>query len=75
MEKQVAIDDRDPPPWMNKQNKKLIEQKNQFYFINRFKVLRDKLGFLIDKLKTNYYSKMSQSYLMKLLALKLTGQS
>ena len=29
-------------------------------YINPFKVLQDKLGFLIKKFKNNYYSKLSQ---------------
>ena len=56
---------------MNEQIKQLIKQKNQFYkryiwsnksfrHINRFKLLRDKLGFLVEKSKNNYYSKLSQ---------------
>ena len=75
--------DRDPS-WINKEIKKIIEQKKQFYkqfirsnktllYINQFKALYDKLGFLVEKSKSNYYSKLSR-YLTKLLALKLTGQ-
>ena len=66
----IICDDRDPP-WMNKETEQLIEQKNQFYkrlirsnktllYINRFKALQDELGFLIEKSKHNYYSKLSQ---------------
>ena len=29
-------------------------------YINPFKVLQDKLGFLVKKFKNNYYSKLSQ---------------
>ena len=56
---------------MNEQIKQLIKEKNQFYkryiwsnksfrHINQFKLLRDKLGFLVEKSKNNYYSKLSQ---------------
>ena len=56
---------------MNKEIKQLIEQKNQFYkpfiqsnktllYISQFKALQDELGFLIEKSKNNYYSKLSQ---------------
>ena len=59
----IICDDRDPP-WINKEIKKLIEQKKQFYkqfirsdktllYINQFKALYDKLGFLIEKSKSN----------------------
>ena len=62
---------RQKPPWINKEIKQLIEQKNQFYkrfirskkslvYINQFKALQDKLGFLIEKSKNSYYSKFSQ---------------
>ena len=64
-----------PMPWLNKEIKQLIEQKNQFYkrfirgnktllYINQCKALQDELGFLIEKSKN----------VIKLLALKLTGQ-
>ena len=59
-----------PPVWMNKEIKQLVEQKNQFYkrliwsnktfYINQFKELQDDLGFLIEKSKNYYYSKLSQ---------------
>ena len=66
----IICDDRDSP-WINKEIKQLIEQKNQFYkrfirsnkslfYINQFKVLQDKEGFLIEKSKNSYYSKLSQ---------------
>ena len=71
----IICDDRDPP-WINKEIKKLIEQKKQFYkqFIRSNKTLLYINQFnLIEKSKSNYYSKLSR-YLTKLLALKLTGQ-
>ena len=57
----IICDDRDPP-WINKEIKQLLEQKNQFYkqfvqsnktllYIIPFKKLQDELGFLIEKLK------------------------
>ena len=56
---------------MNEEIKQLIKQKNQFYkrfiwsnksfrYINQFKLLQDRLGFLVEKSKNNYYSKFSQ---------------
>ena len=71
----IICDGRDPP-WINKEIKKLIEQKKQFYkqFIRSNKTLLYINQFnLIEKSKSNYYSKLSR-YLTKLLALKLTGQ-
>ena len=61
----IICDDRDTP-WMNKEIKQLIEQKNQFYkgfirinktllYINQFNALQDELGFLIEKSKNNYH--------------------
>ena len=58
-------------PWMNKEMKHLTERKKQFckrfirsnktlFYINQFKALQDELGFLIEKSKNNYYSKLSQ---------------
>ena len=55
----IICDDRDPP-WINKEIKQLIEQKNQFYkrfirsnktllYTNQFKALQDELGSLIEK--------------------------
>ena len=52
----IKCDDRDPP-WINKEIKQLIEQKNQFYkrfirsnetllYTHQFKALQDELGFL-----------------------------
>ena len=59
----IICDDRDPP-WINKEIKHLVQQKKQFYkrlirsnktlfYINQFKALQDKLGFLTEKSK-NY---------------------
>ena len=66
----IICDDRDHP-WINKEIKQLTEQKKQFYkrfiqsnksllYINQFKELQDELGFLIEKSKNSYYSKLSQ---------------
>ena len=71
----IICDDRDSP-WINKEIKQLIEQKNQFYkrfirsnksllYINQFKALQDKLAFLIKKSKNRYYSKLSQKLFNK----------
>ena len=59
------------PPWINKEIKQLIEQKNQFYkrfirskkslvYINQFRALQDKLGLRDWEIKNSYYSKFSQ---------------
>ena len=67
---ETICEERDAP-WINKEIKQLLEQKNQFYkrfiqsnktllYINQFKVLQGKLGFLIEKSKNNQYSKLSQ---------------
>ena len=59
-------------PRMNKGIKQFIEQKNQFYkwfiwsnktllYINQFKALQKELGFLIEKTKNYYYSKLYQT--------------
>ena len=56
---------------MEKEIKKVTEQKNQFYkrfirgnktllYINHFKALQDELGFLTEKSRNYYYSKLSQ---------------
>ena len=66
-----TICDKRNASWINKEIKQLLEQKNQFYkrfiqsnktllYINQFKALQGKLGFLIEKSKNNYYSKLSQ---------------
>ena len=51
--KTIICDDRDPC-WINKETKQLIEQKN--WFNKRF----IELGFLIEKSRNNYDSKLSQ---------------
>ena len=59
-------------PRMNKGIKQFTEQKNQFYkwfiwsnktllYINQFKALQKELGFLIEKTKNYYYSKLYQT--------------
>ena len=63
-------------PWINKEIKQLIEQKYQLYkrfirsnktllYINQFKSLQDELVFVIEKSKSNYYSKLPQKLLNK----------
>ena len=80
----IICDDRDPP-CINKEIKQIIEQKNQFYkrfirsnktllYINQFKALQDELGFLIEKSKIIFIQSCLRSYLIKLLALNVTGQ-
>ena len=70
---------------MNKEIKQLIEQKNQFYkrfirgnktllYINQCKALQDELGFLTEKSKNNFFQSCLRTCIIKLLALKLTGQ-
>ena len=63
----IICDDRDPP-WMNKEIKQLNRKtnfKNDSFeviklYINQFESLQDELGFLIEKSKNKYYSKLSQ---------------
>ena len=73
------------PPWMNEEIKQLIEQKNQSYkrfirsnkillYINQFKALQDELSFWLRNQKIVIIQSCLRSYLIKLLALKLTGQ-
>ena len=70
---------------MNKDIKQLIEQKNEFYkrlirsnktvlYINQFKVLQDELGFLMIHQKPTIIQSCLRSYLIKSLALTITGQ-
>ena len=65
----VLLDDRDPP-WMNKEIKKLINEKkfifNCFHWNNnnkqsldRLKDLQTQLNFLIEKPKGKYYSRIT----------------
>ena len=76
----TICDDRDLP-WINKEIKQLIEHKSQFYkrfiqsnksllYINQFTALQDELGFLIEKSKRYYYSKLSQKFTNKVTTSK-----
>ena len=79
----IICDDRDPPS-INKEIKQLIEPNNQFYkrfirsnktlfYINQFKALQDELNFLKTQ-KIIIIQSCLRNYLIKPLALKLTGQ-
>ena len=50
----IVCDDREPL-WINE----------TLLHINQFKAILDKLGFLIEKSKNNYYSKLSQKLSIK----------
>ena len=67
----TTCDDRDPP-WINKDIKELIHDKNQAYksyrqnknnifFVHQFELLQSKLNSLIEKSKSNYYARLSKS--------------
>ena len=66
----ITCDDRDPP-WMNKDIKELIHDKNQAFksysqsksnilFVHQFELLQSKLNSLIKKSKSNYYTRLSK---------------
>ena len=61
------------PPWINKDIKKLIHDKNQAYksyrrnknhifFVHQFELLQSKLNSLIVKSKSNNYARLSNYY-------------
>ena len=69
----IICDDRDPP-WINKDIKQLILDKNHAYkfnirndkyfqFFNQFQFLQTKLSSLIEKSKNQYYARLSQNVL------------
>ena len=69
----IICDDRDPP-WINKDIKQLILDKNHAHksygrndkslqFFNRFKFLQTKLIFLIEESKNQYYTLLSHKLL------------
>ena len=66
----ITCDDKDPP-WINKNIKELIHDKNQAYksyrqnknnifFVHQFELLQSKLNSLIEKSKPNYYTRLSK---------------
>ena len=69
----ITCDDRDPP-WINKNIKQLILEKNQAYksylwskkflqFLNHFRFLQTKLNSLIEESKEKYYVRLSKKVL------------
>ena len=68
----ITCDDRDPP-WIIKDIKELIHEKNQAYksycqnrnnvfSLYQFELLQSKLNSLIEKSKSNYYARLSNYY-------------
>ena len=55
----IICDDRDSP-WINKEIKQVIRSNKNLLYINQFKALQDELGFLNEKSKNIYYSKLFQ---------------
>ena len=64
----IICGDRDPP-WINKDIKELIHDKNQAYksyhqnknnilFVHQFELLQLKFNSLIEKSKSNYYARL-----------------
>ena len=71
--KTIICDDRDPP-WLNKDIKQLILDKNHAYksyicndkslqFFNQFQFLQTRLNSLIEESKNQYYTHLSQKLL------------
>ena len=69
----ITCDDRDPP-WINKNIKQLILEKNQasksylpskksLQFLNQFQFLQTKLNSLIEESKEKYYARLSKKLL------------
>ena len=69
----ITCDDRDPP-WINKDIKQLILDKNHAYksyirndkslqFFNQFQFLQTKLSSLIEESKNQYYTRLSYKLL------------
>ena len=69
----ITCDDRGPP-WINKNIKQLILEKNQAYksylrsnkslqFLNQFQFLQTKLNYLIEESKEKYYVRLSKQLL------------
>ena len=69
----IICDDRDPP-WINKDIKELILDKNRayksyirneksLYFLNQFQFLQTKLSTLIEESKNQYYTRLSHKFL------------
>ena len=51
---------KNPINWTEKPILRFIRSNKTLLYINQFKALQDELGFLIEKSKNNYYSKLSQ---------------
>ena len=80
----ITSDKRDPP-WINKDIKQLILDKNHAYksyirndkslqFFNQFQFLQTKLSSLIEESKNQYYSRLSHKLLDVRQARSHTGQ-
>ena len=78
--RQLTCDDMDPP-WINKDIKKLIHEKNQacksylrnkinVFSLHQFELLQSKLNSLIEKSKFNYYTRLSKKLLDRMTSLK-----
>ena len=76
----ITFDDRDPP-WINKDIKELIHEKNQAYksycqnknnicFVHQFELLQSKLNSLIEKSKLNYHARLSKKLSDPMTSLK-----
>ena len=83
--KTVTCNDRDPP-WINKDIKQLILDKNHAYksyirndkslqFFNQFQFLQTKLSSLIDDSKNQYYTCLSHKLLDPLLLVNIKNLS
>ena len=67
----IACDDRDPP-WIHKDIKELIHEKNQacsyrqnknsIFSVYQFELLQSKLNSLMEKSKSNYYARLSKKF-------------
>ena len=79
----IICDDRDPP-WINKDIKQLIFDKNHayksyiskdksLYFLNQFQFLQTKLSSLIEESKNQYYTRLSHK-LLDPKSIRNTGQ-
>ena len=78
--RQLTCDNMDPP-WINKDIKKLIHEKNQacksylrnkinVFSLHQFELLQSKLNSLIEKSKFNYYTRLSKKLLDHMTSLK-----
>ena len=78
--RQLTCDDMDPP-WINKDIKKLIHEKNHacksyrrnkvnVFSLHQFELLQSKSNSLIEKSKFNYYTCLSKKLLDRMTSLK-----